>query len=73
MKEGRAQPEARRTRVITGRHASGSAVAGILLLALLIGIAWRATNVVWFLLFPLLLIGMLVAAAVGVLWGIRHF
>ncbi len=59
--------------VLTGRHASGSTIIGVLLLALVVGIAWRATSAVWFLLFPLLLVGLLATAAVGVLWGIRHF
>ncbi len=59
--------------VITRGFASGSSIAGIVMLVILIGIAWRATNVVWFLFFPLLLIGMLAAAAVGVLWIVRHF
>ncbi len=59
--------------MLTGRHASGSMIIGVILLALMLGIAWRATSAVWFLLFPLLLVGLLAAAAVGVLWGIRHF
>ncbi len=59
--------------MLTGRHASGSTIIGLILLALVLGIAWRATSAVWFLLFPLLLVGLLAAAAVGVLWGIRHF
>ncbi len=59
--------------VLTGRHASGSTLIGLVLLALVLGIAWRATSAVWFLLFPLLLVGLLAAAAVGVLWGLRHF
>ncbi len=59
--------------VLTGHHASGSALIGLVLLALVLGIAWRATSAVWFLLFPLLVVGLLAAAAVGVLWGIRHF
>ncbi len=67
----RSQP--RRMRVLTGRFASGSALLGVFLLALLLGIAWRATTAAWFLLFPLLLVGMLAAGAVAVLWAIRHF
>ncbi len=67
------KPPARRQRVLTGRIASGSVITGLILLGLLIGIAWRATNAVWFLFFPLLLIGILAAAAVGVLWGLRQF
>lgn len=59
--------------MLTGRHASGSMIIGVILLALMLGIAWRATSAVWFLLFPLLLVGLLAAAALGVLWGIRHF
>ncbi len=47
--------------------------AGIILLALLVGIAWRTTHPAWFLLFPVLLMGVFGALAVGVLWGLRHF
>ena len=62
----------RRGWVLSSRTVSGSALLGILSLGLLVGIAWRATSAGWFLLFPLLLLGMLAAAAISVLWGIRH-
>jgi hypothetical protein len=50
-----------------------STLAGLMLLLLLIGIAWKATSALWFLLFPLLLVGLVAAAAMAVLWGLRHF
>ncbi len=59
--------------MVTSRLASGITLLGLLLLVLLVGVAWRATTAIWFLLFPVLLVGVLAAAAVGVLWGIRHF
>lgn len=60
-------------RVVTRRAVSGTTVAGVVLLGALVGIAWRATNALWFLLFPLLVVGILAAAAMAVLWGLRHF
>lgn len=59
--------------VVTGRSVSWSALAGLILLALLLGIAWRASSVAWFLFFPVLLVGVVAAAAMAVLWGLRHF
>lgn len=60
-------------RTLTRRHVGWGSIAGLGLLLLLIGIAWKATNVLWFLLFPVLLIGLVVAAAMAVLWGLRQF
>ncbi len=68
-----ATPHGRPRRVVTRRAVSGTTVAGIVLLGALVGIAWRATNALWFLLFPVLLVGVLAAAAMAVLWGLRHF
>lgn len=59
--------------VLTARTSAAIALAGVGLLAVLVGIAWRATSAVWFLIFPLLLLGMLVAAASAALWILRHF
>jgi hypothetical protein len=59
--------------VVTRRAVSWATAAGFLLLAALVGIAWRTTNVLWFLLFPLLVAGILAAAALAVLWVLRHF
>ncbi|HEU5170937.1 MAG TPA: hypothetical protein VFU46_10380 [Gemmatimonadales bacterium] len=64
---------AHRTPVLTGRGAGAIAFAGLLLLAVLVGIAWRATSALWFLVFPLLLLGLLTAAGMAVLWILRHF
>lgn len=68
-----ATPLRRPRRVVTRRAVSGTTVAGVILLGALVGIAWRATNALWFLLFPVLLVGVLAAAAMAVLWGLRHF
>lgn len=64
---------AHHTPVLTGRGAGAIALAGLLLLAVLVGIAWRATSALWFLVFPLLLLGLLTAAGMAVLWILRHF
>ncbi len=68
-----ATPRGRPRRVVTRRAVSGTTAAGVVLLGALVGIAWRANNALWFLLFPLLLVGILAAAAMAVLWGLRHF
>jgi lysylphosphatidylglycerol synthetase-like protein (DUF2156 family) len=73
MNEEQAGPPRRRTPVLTAPVALATVAAGVVLLLVLVGIAWRSTNAVWFLLFPLLLLGVLGALAVGVLWGLRHF
>jgi len=73
MNEGRDPQPRRRTPVLTAPVALGVVAAGIMLLIVMIGIAWRSTNAAWFLLFPVLLMGVLGALAVGVLWGLRHF
>jgi lysylphosphatidylglycerol synthetase-like protein (DUF2156 family) len=59
--------------VLTGRIVSWALAAAIVLLALLVGITWKTTSAAWFLLFPVLLAGILAALAAGVLWGLRHF
>lgn len=63
----------RSRRLVTRRMVSWTTLVGVVLLGVLVGIAWRATNVLWFLLFPLLLAGILSAAGMAVLWGLRRF
>ncbi len=60
-------------RVVTRRTVSWTTVAGAVMLGVLVGIAWRTTNAIWFLLFPLLVVGSLIGAAMTVLWALRHF
>jgi len=59
--------------VLTGRASGALVVLGLVLLAVLVGIAWRATSAAWFLFFPVLLLGVLVAAAATALWILRYF
>lgn len=63
----------RRTPVLTGRAAGAVGLLGIVLLIVMVSIAWRATSAIWFLVFPLLLLGVLAAGGVAVLWILRHF
>lgn len=63
----------RRTPVLTGRVTAWVGGAGVLLLGVLVAIAWRTTSPLWFLTFPLLLLGVLISAAVVVLWILRLF
>jgi ABC-type polysaccharide/polyol phosphate export permease len=62
----------RRTTRVGSRTVRFGMVAGLVLFVILIGIAWRAQSVGWFLLFPLLLLGVLAAVALGVLAALRH-
>ncbi|HEY6104127.1 MAG TPA: hypothetical protein VI007_12975 [bacterium] len=62
-----------RRAVLSGRVSLVVAAAGITFLVLLFGIAQRTTSPLWFLLFPVLLLGMLIAAAAAVLRMLRHF
>ncbi len=73
MSQDRETLPRRRTPVLTAPVALATVVGGIILLIVLVGIAWRSTNAAWFLLFPVLLMGILGALAMGVLWGLRHF
>lgn len=66
-------PRPRPGSVVTRRAVSWGVAIGLVLLVLLVGIAWRASNAVWFLFFPLLVIGVITAVAMAVLWGLRHF
>ncbi|HXF82282.1 MAG TPA: hypothetical protein VNN19_05975 [bacterium] len=59
--------------MLTARAAAAIGACGLLMLLLLVGIAWRTTSALWFLAFPLLLLGVLAAAAVAVLRMLRHF
>ena len=61
-----------RTTFVGRRTVRIALVGGVVLLILLVGIAWRAQSVGWFLLFPLLLVGVLAAVALGVLAALRH-
>ncbi len=63
----------RRTPVLTGRVTAWVGALGLLLMGALVGIAWRTTSPLWFLIFPLLLLGVLISAAVVVLWLLRLF
>jgi len=63
---------ARRTMRLGGRTLRIGMVAGAIMLMILVGIAWRAQSAGWFLLFPLLLLGLLAAVALGALAALRH-
>jgi hypothetical protein len=58
---------------LTSRAVGWGALGGAVLLAALIGIAWRGGSAAWFLLFPVLVIGVLAAGTLGALWALRHF
>jgi hypothetical protein len=49
------------------------AAAGIVFVVVLLGITQRTTSPLWFLTFPVLLLGVLLAAAAAVLRMLRHF
>jgi hypothetical protein len=62
-----------RRAVLTGRLSLAVAAVGLVLLIVLLGIAQRTTSALWFLTFPLLLAGVLIAAGAAVLRMLRHF
>lgn len=57
---------------VGGRAVRIGPLVGALLLLVVVGITWRAESAGWFLLFPLLLLGLLAAVALGVLAALRH-
>jgi hypothetical protein len=62
-----------RRAVLSARVSLLVAAAGVVFLAVLLAIAQRTTSALWFLTFPVLLLGLLVAAAAAVLRMLRHF
>ena len=62
-----------RRAVLTARVSLLVAAAGVVFLVVLLAIAQRTTSALWFLTFPVLLLGVLVAEAAAVLRMLRHF
>lgn len=62
-----------RRAMLTGRLSLLVAGVGLVFLIALLAIAQRSTSALWFMTFPLLLAGVLVAAAAAVLRMLRHF
>jgi hypothetical protein len=62
-----------RRAVLTGRRSLLAAGVGLIFLIVLLAIAQRTTSALWFMTFPLLLAGVLLAAAAAVLRMLRHF
>ena len=50
----------------------GVIVAAVLVVALVL-ITWKASNPLLFLLYPVLVLGVLALLAMAVLWALRHF
>jgi hypothetical protein len=62
-----------RTRRLGARTVGwGLLAAGGLVVALVL-ITWKATSPLFFLLYPLLVLGALALVAMGVLWALKHF
>lgn len=62
-----------RRAVLSARGSLALAAVGAIFLVVLLAIAQRTTSALWFLTFPVLLLGVLVAAAAVVLRMLRHF
>ena len=62
-----------RRAMLTGRLSLFVAGVGLVFLIALLAIAQRSTSALWFMTFPLLLAGVLMAAAAAVLRMLRHF
>lgn len=62
-----------RRALLSGRVSLVMAAVGVVFLIVLVAIAQRTTSPLWFLVFPLLLLGGLTATAAAVLRMLRHF
>ena len=50
----------------------GLAAAGVFVIALVL-VTWKATSPLLFLLYPVLVLGVLALVATAVLWALKHF
>ncbi|MBI3997992.1 MAG: hypothetical protein HY355_03085 [Armatimonadetes bacterium] len=50
----------------------GVALAAVLVAAIVL-VTWKATNPLLFLLYPVLVLGVLALLAMAMLWALRHF
>jgi hypothetical protein len=62
--------QARRLR---SRTVGWGLVAAFVLVAALVLVTWKATSPLLFLLYPLLVLGVLALVATAVLWALKHF
>jgi hypothetical protein len=60
-------------RLIGGRTVGWSAVCAVVLIAVAVAVTWKAASPLAFLLYPVLVLGVLVLAGLVVLWALKFF
>lgn len=63
----------RSPRRLRSRTVGWGVVAAAVLVAGMVLVTWKATTPLLFLLYPLLVLGVLALLALAVLWALRHF
>jgi hypothetical protein len=60
-------------RLVGGRTIGWSAAIAVVLMVLLVAVTWKAASPLAFLLYPVLVLGVLVLAGLVVLWAMKLF
>lgn len=60
-------------RRLQSRTVGWGVVAAAALVVTIVLVTWKATSPLLFLLYPILVLGVLVLLALAVLWALRHF
>ncbi len=61
------------TRRLRSRTVGWGVAAAAVLVVVLVLITWKATSPLLFLLYPILVLGVLALLGMAVLWALRHF
>lgn len=61
------------TRRLRSRTVGWGVVAAAVLVVAIVLVTWKATSPLLFLLYPILVLGVLALLAMAVLWALRHF
>lgn len=61
------------TRRLGSRTVGWGLVAAAVFVIALVLVTWKATSPLFFLLYPLLVLGVLALVAMAVLWALKHF
>jgi drug/metabolite transporter (DMT)-like permease len=61
------------TRHLRSRTVGWGLVIAVVLVVAIVLVTWRASSPLFFLLYPILVLGVLALLAMAVLWAFRHF
>jgi len=61
------------TRHLRSRTVGWGVVAAAVLIVAIVVVTWKASSPLLFLLYPVLVLGVLALLAMAVLWALRHF